>query len=278
MKNGLILFVYGLTACLHPAFTQSKIPYGNNPKAGHYYNVGDARIYYERYGQGKPVVLLHGGLYGYINEYEFLIPKLAQTHEVIAIGTRGHGKSEIGTNVFSYEQLADDAYQIIRSITRDSVLIIGFSDGGVTGYKLTTRHPELVRKLVLIGSSRRLTDRSLSTPEEKLTAERLDKLAPDFVKSRKQLMPEPDRWAELLDKLDSLWNQPRYISDESIHDFKCPVLLMAGDRDPYFKAEKITETFRLLQHGQLSLIPGCGHVVLYCNFPAVWAAIAPFVN
>ena len=279
MKDGLFALTCWLIFQTNTVWAQSKIPYGNNPQAGHYYNVGDARIYYERYGQGKPVVLLHGGLFGYIDEYEFLIPKLAQTHEVIAIGTRGHGKSAIGTKAFSYEQLADDAYQIIRSITSDSVLVIGFSDGGITGYNLTAKYPELVRKLVAIGAPRRPSDRTLSTEKEgKMTAERLDKMAPDFVKSRKQLMPEPARWPEFLDKLDVLWNQPTFISDEAIHQFKCPILLMAGDQDPYFKLEKVTETYRLFQHGQLSLIPHCGHVVLYCNFPAVWEAMAPFIN
>ncbi|GAB4017379.1 alpha/beta fold hydrolase [Spirosoma migulaei] len=279
MKNRPTAFAFLLLLLAHLVNAQTTIPYGNNPQAGHYYNVGDAKIYYEIYGKGKPIVLLHGGLFGYIDEYEFLIPKLAQTHQVIALGTRGHGKSEIGTKSFSYQQLADDAYAVIRSITKDSVLVIGFSDGGITGYNLTATHPELVRKLVAIGSPRRPTDRVLSNEEEgKMTAERLDKLAPDFVKARKAMMPEPNRWNEFLDKLDPLWNQPTFISNEALHQVNCPVLVMAGDKDPYFKTEKVVETARLFQHGTLAIIPGCGHVVLYCNFPAVWEAIVPFIK
>ncbi|WP_052731179.1 alpha/beta fold hydrolase [Spirosoma radiotolerans] len=271
----VVLFL--ATANVVPA--QSSIPYGHNPETGHYYNVGDAKIYYELYGQGKPVVLLHGGLFGYIDEYEFLIPKLAQTHQVIAIGTRGHGKSEIGTRPFSYQQLADDAYQVVRHLTKDSVLVLGFSDGGITGYNLTATHPELVRKLITIGAPRRPTDRLLSVEKEgKMTAERLDTLAPDFVKTRKLLMPDPNRWTEFLDKLDILWNQPSFIPDEAIRQIQCPTLLMAGDKDPYFKTDKVLETARLLPHGTLSIIPGCGHVVLYCNFPAVWESISPFIK
>ena len=279
MKKRLTALAFLLLTLGHLANAQTTVPYGNNPQTGHQYNVGDAKIYYELYGKGKPIVLLHGGLFGYIDEYEFLIPKLAQTHQVIAIGTRGHGKSEIGTKPFSYQQFADDAYAVIRSVTKDSVLVIGFSDGGITGYNLTATHPELVRKLVAIGSPRRPTDRVLSVEDEgKMTAERLDKMAPDFVKSRKAIMPEPNRWGEFLDKLDVLWNQTAFISDEAIHQFNCPVLVMAGDKDPYFKTEKVVETARLLQHGTLSIIPGCSHVILYCNFPAVWEAIVPFIK
>ncbi|GAB4052937.1 alpha/beta fold hydrolase [Spirosoma litoris] len=279
MKKRSAIPAFLLLILTHFVHAQSNVPYGNNPLAGHYYNVGDAKIYYELYGKGKPIVLLHGGLFGYIDEYEFLIPKLAQTHQVIAIGTRGHGKSEIGTKVFSYQQLANDAYAVIRSITQDSVLVLGFSDGGITGYNLTATHPELVRKFIAIGSPRRPTDRVLSNEAEgKMTADRLDKMAPDFVKGRKAIMPNPERWSEFLDKLDVLWNQPTFITDDALRQVNCPVLVMAGDKDPYFKTEKVVETARLFQHGTLSIIPGCGHVILYCNFPAVWEPIVPFIK
>ena len=75
-----------------------------------------------------------------------------------------------------------------------------------------------------------------------------------------------------------MWNQSDFIADEAIHQLKCPILVMAGDKDPYFKTEKVLETTRLLQHARLSIIPGCGHVVLYYNFPAVWEALSPFIN
>src|SRR6188472_4466790 len=72
-------------------------PYGNNPSAGKYYKLKDGtKIYYEVYGKGKPFVLLHGGVYGYIDEFEPFIGKLAEHYQVICIATRGHGKSEIG--------------------------------------------------------------------------------------------------------------------------------------------------------------------------------------
>ena len=76
--------------------------YGTNDKAGHYLNVGDAKIYYEVYGEGIPVVLLHGGDHGYIDEFKKYIPVLSKQFKVIAIATRGYGKSEIGTKPFSY--------------------------------------------------------------------------------------------------------------------------------------------------------------------------------
>lgn len=71
------------------------IPYGLNEKAGRYCNVGDAKIYYEVYDEGRPLVLLHGGYHGYIDEFKKYIPVLSKQFKVIAIAARGYGKSEI---------------------------------------------------------------------------------------------------------------------------------------------------------------------------------------
>src|ERR1043165_6098582 len=125
------------------SFSQD-IPYGNNPAAGHYINIDGTKIYYEIYGKGQPLVMLHGGVYGYIDEFAPFIPKLAENFQVICIATRGHGKSEMGKDPFTFQQRADDAYKVIRSITRDSVTVIGFSDGGLSGLKLAALYPELV--------------------------------------------------------------------------------------------------------------------------------------
>ena len=146
----LFISLWLIALTVNRVFSQD-IPYGNNPSAGHYFNVGDAKIYYEIYGKGKPLVMLHGGVYGYIDEFAPFISKLAENFQVICIATRGHGKSEIGKQPFSYKQRAEDAYKVIRSITKDSVTVIGFSDGGMSGLKLAALYPELVSRLIVMG-------------------------------------------------------------------------------------------------------------------------------
>ena len=102
-RNVVIAVCAVFAAMLLSCFAQAQdkaatIPYGANPAAGHYLRVDDANIYYETYGSGgTPLVLLHGGLYGYIEEFGDLIGELSKHRRVIAIATRGHGKSELGT-------------------------------------------------------------------------------------------------------------------------------------------------------------------------------------
>lgn len=128
------------------------IPYGNNPKAGKYVQAGDARIYYEVYGKGKPLVILHGGGVGSTYEMAQFIDSLSKTYQVIAVSTRGHGKSEIGHSPVTYEQKANDVHAVIQAITADSVTVLGFSDGAYTGYKLASMYPARVKKLVAMGA------------------------------------------------------------------------------------------------------------------------------
>ncbi len=239
--SGLIakrLALIGLLVIAHMAAFGQKIPYGNNPQTGHYFDVGDAKIYYEVYGQGKPLVMLHGGVYGYIDEFESFIPKLAEHYQVICIATRGHGKSEIGKEPFSHQQQANDAFRVIRSITKDSVLVIGFSDGATAGLKLAALHPELVCKLVAIGAGDSPLDNSRK--KENYTPEELMKDNAAFFTARIALMPEPKRWPEFLSKINKFYNED-YISVETFGKIKCSTLVMAGDRDLNNSIEAVTK-------------------------------------
>jgi pimeloyl-ACP methyl ester carboxylesterase len=251
------------------------VPYGNNPAAGHYFDVGGTKIYYEIYGKGKPVVMLHGGVYGYIDEYAPFIPKLAAHHQVICIATRGHGKSEIGKQPYSYKQRAEDVYKLVRSITKDSVTVIGFSDGGFSALKLAALYPDLVGKLIVMG----VGDRPQDWQHEKLnyTKEGLMKSDSAFFAGRLKLMPEKERWNESLSWLNDMYNND-YMSKETFEKIKCPVLLMNGDRDGYSTIDEFIQCAKYISDVRVSLIPGCHHVIFFCNFPAVWASIEPFLN
>lgn len=130
----------------------SETPYGNNTAFGRYVQAGDAKIYYEIYGQGTPLFVFHGGGVGSSYELGCLIDALRKDFMVIVISTRGHGRSEIGYSPLSYEQKADDMLAVMQEITDKPAAILGFSDGAYTAYKLAVMHPERVERLVAIGA------------------------------------------------------------------------------------------------------------------------------
>lgn len=257
---------------------QDKGSYGNNAVAGYYLDIENCRLYYEIYGQGETIVLLHGGVYGYITEFTPLIEKLKNDYRVVCIATRGHGKSEIGHEQYSYTQRADDVYKVIRSITTDSVIVLGFSDGGFAALKLASLHPESVIKLIVIGSGN-LSKLAHGKHRRKdpYTVENLMKEDSDFFKSRLALMPEPERWGEHLAMLNKMYDEA-FIGEETFKKIKCRTLIVAGDGDANRPINDQVKCKEHIANSQLAIIPGCGHVVLQCNFPMVWEGIKPFLK
>ncbi len=91
-------------------------------------------------------------------------------------------------------------------------------------------------------------------------------------------MPQPERWLEFNEKLNAMWAGPVNVTDEQIRSIKIPVLIVAGDHDPYNQITKSVELFQLLPKGELAIIPACGHVVLECKGQFTITAAEAFLN
>lgn len=249
------------------------IPYGANPKAGKYVNVGDAKVYYEVYGKGKPVVVLHGGVVGSTYEMGQFIDSLKKSYQVIAVSTRGHGKSEIGSGLPTYEKKAADVNTIISAVTKDSVIVVGFSDGAYTGYFLAALHPGKVKKLIAIGAGEwKQGFRAFNNSRQVLFS--MDSL---YFKQQLTLMPEPMRFDEWLGTLNQYYNSVN-IGKETLGAIKCPVLVMAGELDQNAPLPTVIAAYDMIPRKQLSIIPGAPHPVFLVNFPAVWSSMTPFLK
>ncbi len=261
--------------CSQVLFAQS-IPYGYNDEAGAYFEVeANTNLYYEIYGEGEPLLMLHGGVFGYIGEFENLIPKLAEKYQVICLATRGHVKSDIGRQPFTYEQRANDAIGLIRHLELEKVTVIGFSDGGYAAYKLAAMYPEVIEKMVVMGAGD--DPRQDGPGTSAYSAEVLMRDYGGFFEKKVTNMPEPERWGESLEMLNDLYNNS-FVSEETFSKIQCPVMVMSGDGDEYSSPKACLAAYQYLPDARLSIIPDCGHVILYCNFPAVWESMKLFLG
>ena len=252
---------------------ENAIPYGNTPEAGHYVKAGDAKIYYEVYGKGQPIVVLHGGIFGSTYEMFQFIDSLKQDYQVIAVSTRGHGKSELGTEPITYEQKAGDVMAVINAVIKDSVVVLGFSDGGYTGFKLASIYPERVKKLIAIGASELYPGvRNFAYDAGKAIA-----LDSTYWKQQLSLMPEPQRLQEMFTRLGNMYNRLT-VGKELLGSIKSPVLLMAGDHDQSNPVQRVVNAAQMIPNSQLSIIPKATHAVFLENFPAVWTSMLPFLK
>lgn len=113
--------------------------------------VNNIEIYYEEYGQGQPIILLHGN--SETNEiFDKLINQLKDKYKVYAVDSRCHGKSE-KTKDISYNLMADDVIEFIKQLNINKPILYGFSDGGIIGLLIAIKEPDLLSKLIISGAN-----------------------------------------------------------------------------------------------------------------------------
>ncbi|MCF1714179.1 alpha/beta hydrolase [Flavihumibacter sp. RY-1] len=273
------LLIFFLFLSFGLSVSSQVINYGNNPQAGKYLLVEDATLYYEVYGTGKPLLLLHGDTFGYITEFEQYIPILAKEFKVIIPAMRGHGKSEIGTKKYSYKLFAQDVLAILHKEEIDKIAIMGFSAGATTACYLAAYYPESIKKAVVLAGA---IDTSSYKPGilndlKSKTGDAYEQMLPELVKDRKKLMPKPNSFNELIQKLKEAWLQPVYVEEVKLKEVKCPVLIVGGDRDEYMAVENFDRIHQLIPTSQLAILPNCNHIGLLFYPEMVKLIVLPFL-
>ena len=227
------------------------VPYGSNPAAGKTFVFGGNRFYYETYGSGVPLLLIHGNG-GSIGGFKRQIGALAAHHRVIAMDSRGHGKSELGDTPLTYEQMAEDSNALLEDLKLEHVDVLGWSDGGIIGLLLAIHHPDKIGMLAVMGAN--------------LEPEAAYPWAVEgIVKVRKRLeaqlaqAKDPKPLQRQLQLLDLLGNQP-HIPLADLKKIRIPTLVMAADRD-VIRDEHTLSMFHAIANSQLAIFPGATHVI-----------------
>jgi pimeloyl-ACP methyl ester carboxylesterase len=220
---------------------QNTIPYGNNPTTGKYALVNGIRLYYEIYGEGQPLLLLHGNG-GSIGSRTKEIPGFAKKYKVIAVDSRCHGKSECKTGDLNYEMIAADVNELLNQLKIDSCFIWGHSDGGILGLIIAFQYPDKVKKLVTTGAN--IQPDSMAIFPELIALAKMYPMIPDTMQQKhiKMMAHHPN------------------ISFSRLKDIKAPVLVMAGDRDA-IREEHTVKIFQSIPNAQLCILPGTTHFI-----------------
>lgn len=257
---------------------RSSTPYGNNAKAGHYVQSGDAKIYYEVYGSGKPVVLLHGGIVGSIAEMGEFADKLKKDHLVIMMNTRGHGKSDVGNVPPSYKQKAKDLHEVLSALNISKADVIGFSDGAYTGYQFAADYPQKINKLVAIGAGEWAKGFVQGGRKDRNTPlQSVIDLDPRYWAEQAEIRPQHDKITEWYKQANQQYDQTT-VGKSLFQAIHAPVLILAGEKDMNAPLDTVIAAYKMLPNAQLAIIPGAPHPAFAVNFDAVWTSIAPFLG
>jgi pimeloyl-ACP methyl ester carboxylesterase len=233
---------------------------GMSAHAGELRNVRNARLYVQTYGDGAPVLFLHGGLHHFDDTFGAQRESFAADRRVIGVDQRGHGHSPDIDAPFSYREMAEDIAALIGDLGVAPVDVVGHSDGGNVALLLAAKHPALVRRVAISGANLRAAPppaelkRRAGMPAAQI-AERLAPFREPFVR----VAPEgATRWPVFAAKSWQLWLTPVVITADELRAIRAPVLVLAGDRD-IVPLEETIELYRGLARGQLMILPGTGH-------------------
>jgi len=215
-------------------------------------------MYYEVHGQGRPVVLLHGGFSTIRTSFSKQIPVLSRTHRVIAVEQMAHGHTpDVPGRELSYEGIAEDTAALLVHLGIRNADLVGWSDGGQVALRLAFTHPELVRRVVVSGVGlgptpamlKELADAATVAAWSRDTRAEYARVSPDGLA----------HWSIYVEKTRTMWSRPTWgISEAELAKVNLPVMLVAGDHDG-IRIEETARIFRTIPKAKLYILPGTGH-------------------
>lgn len=235
--------------------------------------VSGARIHYALYGQGEPVVLLHGGL-GNADHFAFQLPALVDKFQVIAIDSRGQGRSTMGAGTITYDQMATDVVAVLDKLAIKRASVVGWSDGGEVALKLAIGFPERVDRLFVFGAN---YDASGSKPRGSVSR--------TFAAYSARCRSDHGRMSRtgltyngLVEALRPLWRNPTGITRDQLRAIQAPVMMADGDHDEIIALDQIEEMARLIPNAQLKVFRNASHFALWQDPAGFNAALVEFLT
>lgn len=264
MKQMLCFFLMVIipTGC---AFSQTNVPLWKTlpevppmPKADQsgLATVNNVSLYYGIFNKkGKePVILLHGAFVS-SDIWGFEVPLLMKTHQVIVVDSRGHGRSSMPDQSFTYNLMAADIIQLMDELKIRKASIVGWSDGGIIGMILAIRHPEKINKLFTFGANYNLSGYKTEAPDTALSAKFMTRAQKDY----RSLSPTPGDFTGLKKALGKMYDTEPDLKPAQIKTIRSPTVIAYGQYEQFIKAEHFQELARLIPGAKLVIIPNVGH-------------------
>jgi pimeloyl-ACP methyl ester carboxylesterase len=215
-------------------------------------------IYYTVQGEGPPLILIHGGL-GNADYWENQIPALAEEYTVIAMDSRGHGRSTFDDTPIGYDLMMSDVIGLMDYLEIDKADILGWSDGGIIGLDMAINHPERVNKIIAYGANYDPSAVREDIEENETFNAYVEKAIEDY----QALSPEPEKMDAFFENIGNMWATEPNFTPAQLRAITTPILILDGEADEAIKTEHTREMASLIPTAELALIPDTGHFAVW---------------
>ena len=248
------LFIFVLAALLLVGYAKAEagqtkiaVKYGSNSAAGQTFTHDGVRLYYEVYGHGEPLLIVHGNGDS-IADLAAQIAFFRQRHKVIAMDSRDQGRSGDSTDKLTYEKMSDDLAALLDHLKIGQADVLGWSDGGTEALLLAIRHPAKVRKIAVMGAA-------LNPSEEAVYPEVIAQVK-SSIAAMNGATPQNRRELKVT---QTLLDEP-HIKMEALEAITVPTLVMAGDHD-VIRDEHTIDIYHHIHESQLAIFPNATHMI-----------------
>ncbi|SEA19507.1 Pimeloyl-ACP methyl ester carboxylesterase [Arachidicoccus rhizosphaerae] len=221
-----------------------------------YSEVNGLKMYFEIYGQGKPLVLIHGGGSTIQSCFGRIIPLLQQNRKVIALELQAHGRTSDRNTELSFEQDADDVFVLLQNLQITKADFFGFSNGGTTTLQIAIRHPEIMDKMILASALARRNG-VVQWLWDFMPQASVENMPAALKEAYLQVAEDPKGLQVMHDKDARRMIGFKDIPDQQIAAIQMPVLIINADKD-IITLEHALELHRWIAGSSLAILPG-GH-------------------
>src|SRR4051794_29584382 len=251
------------------------------PRDSRYVDVNGVHMYVETYGDGSPLVLLHGGMLTIDLNFGGLIPTLAGRHRVIGVELQGHGRTADIDRPITPANLASDVVALLDALGIEQADVFGHSMGAAVALELAVAHPQRVGAVIAACASVRPDGMhaDLTDPARQATSTRMP-TQQDFAEMSEayaRLSPHPEHFSEFLGALSASNADLQGWSDEQLAGIKARVLLVQGDHD-FVTVEHAALMLDLIPNAQLAILPGTTHMQVTRRVDALLPMLTRFLR
>ena len=220
--------------------------------------VNDIQMYYAVYGEGEPVLLIHGGL-GNADAWGFQVPALAESHKVIVADSRGHGRSTRSEKPFGYELMADDYLALLDHLDIDKVALVGWSDGGIIGLDIAIRHPERLSRLFAFAANYTPAGVKASVADDPTFNAYIERAGQDYAR----LSPTPGEYDAFVEQISQMWaTEPNYTKAQ-LQAITVPTVIFDGEHDEAIEPAHTAEMAQLIPDAKLVIMKDASHFAMW---------------
>lgn len=242
------------------ALAAQSVPYGANAAVGKTFVHDGVKLYYEVYGAGEPMLLIHPNGTS-IAAMKPQIEFFRKRYRVIAMDTRDHGKSADSTGALKYENMTADLVALLDLLKVQSAYVIGWSDGAIEALLLGMKYPNRVKKIAATGANLNPSPEAIYPDTITMVKEMLASIP-----AAEREKPEVKRSI----RTTELMLAEPHIDIKALEAIQAPTLIMAGDHD-LIRDEHTLDMFHHIPNSQLAIFPGSAHTVSW-DSPAMFNA------